>query len=292
MSRKPIQADLSQKTCVVTGANTGMGKETALALAELGATVILACRSAERGEAARAEIVQKTGNQKVSVATVDLSRQASIHEFARKLLAQHPKLDVLVNNAAAWWTQKETSADGVEMQWATNVLGPHLLTRLLLPALQASGRGRVVNVASTAAGGMDLKDPEFKTRKYSGVSAYSASKQANRVLTWGLAERLKGTGVVANALSPGLVNTELNRNAGGIFRIVFTLTKLFAKTARDGADTAIWLAASPEVEGVTGKFFDNRKDTPCKFRVPADIEQLWKLVEEQTADGRARLASA
>lgn len=284
MATKPIEADLSKQICVVTGANTGLGKETARALAELGATVVLACRSAERGEAARADIVASTGNSKVSVVTVDLSRPASVREFARKLAAQFPKVHVLVNNAGAWWTTREVSADGVEMQWATNVLGPHLLTQEILPLLKAAGGARIVNVASTAAGGLDLADPEFKSRKYSGFTSYSASKQANRMLTWALAARLKGTGVTANSLSPGFVRTELNRSVSGAFRVFFALTKPLSKTPREGADTSIWLAASPEVEGVTGKFFIDRKETPCKFRDPAALERLWDFVEGQTRE--------
>jgi NAD(P)-dependent dehydrogenase (short-subunit alcohol dehydrogenase family) len=127
----------------------------------------------------------------------------------------------------------------------------------------------------------DLEDVGYSKRAYSGVKAYSATKQANRMLTWAWADRLAADGITANALSPGLVNTELNRGAGGIFKVLFTLTKLFAKTPEQGADTIIWLASSPDVAGVTGKFFDNRKELACKFREPAQVSRLWDVCQAQ-----------
>lgn len=286
---EPVNANLSGRIAVVTGANTGMGKETARALGKMGATVVLACRSPERAEAARAGLASE--GIKVEVAALDLSSLESIQSFASQLATKHPKLDLLVNNAAMWTIDRQTSRDGLELQWATNVVGPHLLTRLLLPQLEASGAGRIVNVASTAASGLDLDDVEYAQRKYSGAVAYSATKQANRMLTWAWARRLAGQKVVVNALSPGLVNTELNRNASGIFMVLFAMTKFFAKTAAQGADTTIWLAASDEVAGTTGKFFDNRKELACKFRGEASEERLWAICEEQAARG-ARRASA
>jgi NAD(P)-dependent dehydrogenase (short-subunit alcohol dehydrogenase family) len=273
-------SSMQGKTCVVTGANTGMGKVVARELARQGATVVLACRSEERARAAREEIVQATGNEKVEVLQVDLSSKDSVRAFAKAFTAKHSRLDVLVNNAAAWWMERKESPDGLEMQWATNVLGPHLLTSLLLEPLKAA-RGRIVNVASTGAGDLDFEDINFQRRAYSGVKAYFQTKQANRMLTWAWADRLKADGITANALSPGLVNTELNRGAGGIFKVIFTLTKLFAKTAEQGADPIIWLASSPDVAGVTGKFFDSRKEIPCKFREPAQVSRLWDVCQTQ-----------
>jgi NAD(P)-dependent dehydrogenase (short-subunit alcohol dehydrogenase family) len=292
MSKAELTCDLSGKTCVVTGANTGMGRVTAEALAKMGAKVILACRSLERAEAAKKEIAAATKNDKLEVVALDLSKQASVRECAAELGKRLKSIDVLVNNAAAWWLKREVSTDGIELQWATNVLGPHLLTQLLLPLLEASGHGRIVNVASTAAGGLDLADPGFEKRKYSGVSAYSATKQANRMLTWALAERLKGKPVVANAVSPGLVATELNRNVSGFFKFFFAMTKPFAKSPQDGADTAIWLAASPEPQGASGKFFVDRKEKPCKFNQHDAVEKLWQLANVQTGIDKAVRASA
>lgn len=274
-------ANTNEKVCVVTGANTGMGKIVAREAARAGASVVLACRSLERGQAAREEIVKATGNSRVEVIALDLSSKASVRAFAKTFREKYPRLDVLVNNAAAWWMDRQLSPDGLEMQWATNVLGPHLLTSLLVEPLKAA-RGRVVNVASTAAGGLDLEDVNCEKRKYSGVNVYSATKQANRMLSWAWADKLKAEGITVNAMSPGLVNTELNRGAGGIFKMLFTLTKLFAKTPEQGADTIVWLALSPEVANVSGKFFDNRKEIACKFREPSQVAKLWDVCQAQS----------
>lgn len=271
----------NEKVCVVTGANTGMGKIVAREAARSGATVVLACRSLERGQAAREELVKATGNSRIEVIPLDLSSKASVRAFAKTFREKYPRLDVLVNNAAAWWMDKQLSPDGLEMQWATNVLGPHLLTSLLVEPLKAA-RGRVVNVASTAAGGLDLEDVNYGKRKYSGVNAYSATKQANRMLSWAWADKLKADGITVNAMSPGLVNTDLNRSAGGIFKVLFKLTKLFAKTPEQGADTIVWLALSPEVANVSGKFFDNRKEVACKFREPSQVAKLWDVCQSQS----------
>jgi NAD(P)-dependent dehydrogenase (short-subunit alcohol dehydrogenase family) len=286
---KPVEANLQGKVAVVTGANSGIGKEIARALAGMGAEVVLACRSRERAEAARSELA--TGGGRVSVRELDLANLASVRAFASNWLAEKKPLHILVNNAGMWTTDRQVSADGIELQWATNVLGPHLLTQLLLPALVASGGARVVTLASTAAGGLELGDVEYQSRPYSAMTAYSATKQANRMLSWAWAERLAGKPVTLNAMSPGLVNTELNRNAQGGFAVLFKLTKLFARTPAQGADSAVYLAASSEVAGQSGGFYVDRKRVPCKFHDPAAEARLWSICEEQL--GRtARAVSA
>jgi len=280
-----IQADLSGKQCVITGASAGIGKELARTLSGLGANVIMACRDMPKAERVAAELRAENPHAKLRVMLLDVSNADSIRRFANKVLALTPDLDILINNAGGWTMERRVTADGFEVQWATNVLGPHLLTRLLAPAL--AGGGRIVNVASTAAGGLVLEDTQYEKRKYSGVGAYSATKQALRMLTWVWAKRLLPTGVMVNAMSPGLVNTELNRNAHGLFGIVFTLTKLFAKNAADGADTAAWLAAAPAVANETNQFWENRQSVPCKFRLEQEQERLFEICEQQTD---ARLA--
>jgi NAD(P)-dependent dehydrogenase (short-subunit alcohol dehydrogenase family) len=274
-----VKAKLRGRTCVVTGANSGIGKAIARGLAGLGAEILLACRNHERGEEARREIAATAQEARLSVRRLDVASQASVRSFADGLLKDRPKIDVLVNCAGAWWLNRRESPDGIELQWATNLLGPHLLTQLLLPALTASGHGRIVNVASTAAGGLDLTDLQYQKRKYGGVKAYNATKQAQRMLTWALADRLKGTPVTANAMSPGFVKTGLNRNVKGPLAFVFKLMSPMQRTPVQGADTAVWLAASPEVEGKSGEFWVDRKSVPCKFRNSADQERLWKLCE-------------
>jgi NAD(P)-dependent dehydrogenase (short-subunit alcohol dehydrogenase family) len=285
MGYRPLEIDLSGRVAVVTGANRGMGRETARELARMGAHVILACRSKERGEAAANEISDATGSSSVTAMQIDLSSLASVRDFARELQERVPKVDVLVNNAAASVRTREVTPEGFERHWATNVLGPYLLSTLLLPALEASGKGRIVTLSTLAAGGLDLSDTQYERRRYSAMGAYRASKQAGRMLTWDLADRLEDRPVTANALNPGYVLTELTTNVGGLLKILVKLTSFKAEGALDGADTAIWLAASPEVDGRTGRFWSKRREARCRFRDPAAIQQLRTLVEQQTGYG-------
>jgi retinol dehydrogenase-12 len=281
MAYQPVAVDLTGRVALVTGANSGMGKETARELARMGAEVVLGCRDAGRAEAARREIAVTTGNDEVSAMEIDLSSLTSVRAFAAAFGDRFSKLDVLVNNAAASLRSREITPEGFELHWATNVLGPHLLSELLLPALEASGRGRIVDVSTRAAGGLDLSDTQYERRRFSGVGAYRASKQAGRMLTWGLAERLEGTPVTANALNPGYVLTNLTTGVGGLLKLAVALTRFRAVPPLDGADTAIWLAASPEVEGVSGQFFSKRRPVRCKFRDASAVESLLALVEQQ-----------
>jgi NAD(P)-dependent dehydrogenase (short-subunit alcohol dehydrogenase family) len=278
--------DLSGRTAIVTGANRGMGKETARELARMGCTVVLACRDHSRGDAVAAEIKQTSRGNAVAL-QLDLSSLASVHEFAAAFNKRYSALDVLVNNAAASLRTREITADGFERHWATNVLGPHLLTKLMLPALEASGDSRIVTVSTLAAGGLDLSDTQYERRRYSGLGAYRASKQAIRMLTWSLANRLDATRVTANALNPGYVLTDLTTNVSGLMKVLILLTRFKAVTPREGADTAIWLAASREVESVSGQFWNKRRQKRCKFGDSPAVDDLWRLVEQQlTASAR------
>lgn len=279
-----IDGNLKGRICLVTGASTGIGKEIARGLARLGGTVILAVRSAERGEAARKELVESTGNPDVHVMVVDLASQRSIREFSAEFERRYDKLHVLVNNAGVWTTKRKLSPDGFELMWATNVLAYHLLTKLLLPRLKASAPARIINVASSAAKGLDLDDVQYEKRKYNDFTAYSQTKQANRMLSWALAEELKGSGVTVNAGNPGLIKSELARETQGVFGAVFSLLQaVMAKTPAQGADTFVWLAAARELEGTSNKFFTARKEQPCAFRDPAAIRALVTLCDKQVA---------
>ncbi len=282
--RKLVEPDQTGRVCVVTGGSSGIGREVARDLAGLGATVVLTCRNEMRGIIAKDAIVLDTGNPHVTVMPVDLSSQAAIRRFARGLLDAHPRIHVLVNNAAVCLPQRRVTREGIEETWATNVLGYHLLTRLLLDRLVASAPARVVNVASTYAGGLDLSDPEFRRRRYAGVAAYRQSKQADRMLTWALADRLAGTGVTANAVHPGGVATGIYREfqgfAGGLLRGWVRLVKA---SPREGADTPAWLATSPAVAGISGKFWAARLEMPCTSRDPAAVERLWEICERTVA---------
>jgi retinol dehydrogenase-14 len=276
----PIRADLSGKTCLVTGASSGVGRAAAGALAGLGARVVMAVRDPEKGERVRREIVGASWGLELDVLRVDLARQDSIRAFARDVLARYPKIDVVVNNAGTWSERKKKSPDGIELTWATNVLGGFLLTNLVLPAVRAAGRARVINVASRLARGLDLSDVQFERRRYTGQAAYAQSKQANRMLTWALARRLAGSEVTANALTPGFVATGIFAQGGGPLGLALWLySRVAAKKPAEGADTLVWLAASPEVEERTGLFWAHRQEQDCRFRDEAAEEELWRLCE-------------
>jgi len=277
---QPIAADLSDKTCVVTGANTGIGKECARGLARLGARVVLACRSAERGAAALEELRADTGSDRLELRLLDLAEPASIARFAEDLGRDLERLDALINNAGLWMTERTTTAEGHETTFAVNVLGPFRLTGALEPLLEASGAGRVVDVASKMARGLDPDDLMFERRPYSGTAAYAQSKQANRMLAWVRSERLAPRKVTVNALHPGVVATEIARSAPGLLGLAARgYFRIVGKTPAQGADTAVWLAASPEVEGVSGKWWGERRERRCKFRVRNQNLALWAKCE-------------
>jgi len=279
---EPLRADLSGKTCLVTGASAGIGLATARELARLGARVVMAVRNPDKGERARRSIVDATGGE-VETAVVDVASRESVRAFAAGLAARHRKLDVLVNNAGIWSERRRVGPDGVELVWATNVLGYFHVTDLLLPLLSAAGRARVVNVASQLAGGLDLADVEFARRPWSGRAAYAQSKQADRMLTWALTRRLEGTGVTANAMHPGFVASEIFGKGGGPISLAASIySKLRGRRPEEGADTVVWLAASPEVEGRSGRFWIDRQERQCRFRDEGGEEALWALCRAMT----------
>jgi len=278
---RPDSLDLSARTCVVTGANSGIGKEVARGLASYGAEVVLACRSLDRGRAALEELEQDTGSQRLHLMQVDLSVQGDVRRFAQELLERFPAIHVLVNNAGIYPSERRLTEDGIEETWATNVMAYYLLTDLLLPRLKACTPSRIVNVASTRAGNLDESDLDFERRPFWGVRAYEQSKQANRMLSWVRAEALAGSGVTVNVAHPGPVSTGIARHQTGIWGpIIRTGFRVFGRTPKQGADTALWLASSPEVEGVTGKFFAKRRELPRSFYDPERQSALAKRCAE------------
>jgi NAD(P)-dependent dehydrogenase (short-subunit alcohol dehydrogenase family) len=276
---------LSGRTALVTGASSGIGLEAARGLAARGARVILACRDAGRGAAARDDIARTTGNEDLDVAIVDFSLQSQVRSFAARILETCPALHVLVNNAGGWSATRRLTAEGIEETWATNMLGYFLTTRLLLDRLKASAPARIVNVASMLAHSLDLTDLNFERRRYGGIAAYAQSKQANRMWTWALARRLSGTGVTANAMHPGGVATKIFAKGGS--GLTATLGDLYAKllgrTPAQGAETVVWLAAAPELDRTSGVFFMDRQERTCSFRNPEDEDALWRACERRTA---------
>lgn len=274
---------MENKRVVITGPTSGIGAEVAMGLAGLGAEVVLACRDLEKGKKTALEIKQRTGNKNIAVMPVDTSSQKSIRDFAKKYHAKFDRLDVLVNNAAMnrGALPRHTSVDGIEVTFATNVLGYYLLTHLMMDLLLASAPARIINVASQFASDLDLDDLQFERRPFEAAKAYAQSKACDRLLTWAMARRLKGSGVTANAMTPGLVvDTGLYRHSPP--ELVSRLRNYSDRTVADGADTVIWLASSPEVEGVSGKFYVDRKKVPCEFRNKATEEKLWRICEELT----------
>jgi NAD(P)-dependent dehydrogenase (short-subunit alcohol dehydrogenase family) len=270
---------------LITGGTGGIGKEIARGLARMGATVVIGARNPERGEAARKEISDGTGNANVSVLPIDVSDPASVRAFAGAFKKQHDKLHVLVNNAGAWFSDRRTAKSGYELTFATNVLGPHLLSQLLADSLRAGAPSRIVNIVSGLAANYDAADLNFEKRKYDGFKAYGQSKQALRMLTWGLAARLAGSGVTVNAAA---------QNAHGFIASMINFSaKLFAVTPEKGADTPIWVASAPELEKETAKYFDGRKEKDGKFREPQPIADLERRCDELLAEqgkGPARAA--
>ncbi len=267
---------MATRTILLTGGTKGIGRAMATQLARTGARLILAGRSPEAGAAAVAELRQVQGAGELEFRPVDLSIQRSVREFAAQVLRDVPRLDVLVNNAGIQSYDRRLSVDGIELVFATNVLGPWLLTELLRPRLLANAPARIVVTASTFAGGLDLDDLQFERRPYSDTASYKQSKQANRMLSWALARRLRGQPLTVNAFAPGFVLTSLYRESpASTQRTLKWVNFFFGKPAEKGADTGAWLATSPELEGVSGKFFEKRREKKCAFRNEAEEERLW-----------------
>jgi NAD(P)-dependent dehydrogenase (short-subunit alcohol dehydrogenase family) len=279
-------ANLMQgKICVVTGATSGIGLVTAQVLAREGATLIIIARHAERGAATVNRIRQETGNAAVELMVADLSVQAQIRQLADQIQHRFARLDVLINNAGALFARRQLSQDGLEMTFALNHLAYFLLTNLLLDSLKTAGPARIINVSSEAhrRARLDLSDLQGKLR-YSGWRAYARSKLANILFTYELARRLAGTGIVTNALHPGLVATNFGRNNRGIAAALFRIVQLMAISPEEGAQTIIYLASSPAVEGVTGEYFVRQRAVRSS-QVSYDraaAERLWQVSAELT----------
>lgn len=248
------------RICLVTGASSGIGKITALELAKMGTTAVLVCRNKDRGERARAEIIQASGNAAVDLMLCDLSSQRQVRSLASEFKGRYKKLHVLLNNAAAVPGHRTITEDGLETQLAVNHLAPFLLTHLLLDVLRKSAPSRVINVSSGMYKTASLDFNNLQGEKsYRPMKMYAKTKLLNIYFTYELAQRLEGTGVTVNCLAPGFTATSLGRDFSPLSRFVM---KTFAHKKEIGAQTSIYLASSPEVERVTGKYFEKMKDTP------------------------------
>ena len=276
---------MNGKVVLITGGTSGIGKAAAKALAGMGAEVVVTGRNRQKGEGALQEIRSESGNNRVSLLLADLAAQSEVRRLAKEFRASHGRLDVLVNNAGLYKTRRTETPDGIEMTLAVNYLAPFLLTNLLLDLLKKSAPSRVINVSSEAErwGKIDLDDLQSE-RRYRGFPVYGKSKLANIMFTYELAERLRGTGVTANCMHPGSVNTNMGKNERGVGILLFRAFKPFMRSPKKGADTLVYLAASPDLQGRTGEYFIDREvATPSKEAYDRTLrEQLWEVSEELT----------
>jgi retinol dehydrogenase 14 len=279
---------MAGRTCLVTGATSGIGKATATGLARLGAEVMVVARDPARGQATVAEIQAATGNPRVGLLLADLASQASIRRAAEEYRREHDRPHVLVNNAGGYWATRHVTVDGLELTFALNHLAYFLLTNLLLDLLRASAPSRIVNVTSSAQalGNIHFDDLQFE-RRYRGQPAYNQSKLANVLFTYELARRLEGSGVTVNCAAPGVTRTNFGRDdSGPVMRLLTPLGRPFIRSPEQGADTPLYLAASPDVEGVTGRYYASRRARRSSRRSydPELARRLWRVSEELTGD--------
>lgn len=269
------------KTCIVTGATSGIGRSTAIALARAGATLGLVARDPERAEATVRAIRDETGSTAVEVFLADLASQAEIRGAAAAILDRYPLIHLLVNNAGVVNLQRQITADGIEQTFAVNHLGYFLLTHLLLERLRASAPARIVNVGSDAhkfVKGINFDDVGFGDG-YTWMKVYGHSKLANLMFTYELARRLEGSGVTVNCVHPGAVATGLGKNNGAVSTLLIRILSPFFRTPDKGAATTLHVATSPALEGVSGRYFASCREarsTPASRDRDAAL-RLWEL---------------
>jgi NAD(P)-dependent dehydrogenase (short-subunit alcohol dehydrogenase family) len=272
------------KVCIVTGANSGIGKATSLGLAQMGATVVMVCRDRTKGEEAQNEIKTKSGNNAIDLLLAELSSQESIRQLVENFQQHYMQLHILINNAGGVNLSRRDTVDGFEMTFAVNYLAPFLLTNLLLDKLKASAPARIVNVSSESheSGYIKMDDLQLE-KKYRLMRAYGQSKLALVLFTYELARRLQGTGVTANCLHPGFVATNIGQS--GVGRVGRSIVKLIFSSLgispEEGAKTSIYLASSPDIEGVTGKYFV--KSIPVRSAPISYDESLQRQLWEESA---------
>jgi NAD(P)-dependent dehydrogenase (short-subunit alcohol dehydrogenase family) len=280
-----VNGGMYGKVVLITGGTSGIGKAAATALAGTGANVVITGHNEERGKQALQEIREESGNDGVELILADLTVQDEVRRLAEDLRERHAQLDVLVNNAGLVLSERTETPDGIETQLAINHLAPFLLTNLLLDLLKESAPSRIITVSSDAHrwSKIDLDDLQSRKR-YRGMHVYGRTKLANIMFTFELAERLEGTGVTANCMHPGGVNTNFGNNQGGPMSLLFRLFKPFMRSPEQGADTLIYLASSPEAEGMTGKYLADRKVKAASDAAYDETTRkgLWEASEELT----------
>ncbi|MHA2035813.1 MAG: SDR family oxidoreductase [Promethearchaeota archaeon] len=274
---------MKDKICIITGANSGIGKATALGLAKMNATIVMLCRNRETGEIAQKEIISESGNKNVDLLLCDLSSQEEIRRFVEEFKQKYQNLHVLINNAGVMASKRRLCVDGFEMNFAVNHFGPFLLTNLLLDVLKKSSPSRIVNVSSAAhrMAKLDFDDLQCENKKHRLFRVYGASKLAFMLFSYELSRRLEGTGVTVNTVHPGMINTNLGREMSKFGR---GFGKLVFKNPEKGAETSIYLASSPEVEGITGKYYikKQQKESSKESYNEDDAKKLWEISTKLT----------
>jgi NAD(P)-dependent dehydrogenase (short-subunit alcohol dehydrogenase family) len=266
------------KICLVTGASSGIGMATCAALSEIGAVVVMTCRDEARGRAARAKVVSKNRNQPADLMLADLSSPASVRGLAAEFSAKYPKLDLLVNDAATFVSKRFVTPDGLELMFATNYLGPFLLTLLLIPQLEAASPSRVINVSAPSSIKPDFDDLQGE-RAFGAIGAFGASKAANLLFTYALARKLEGRGVTVNAYHPGIVRTRLVRGAPAAVRAITSVLNVFmGVSAKRASRGLVHLASSADFEGTTGAVIHDGKTVRAPFSDDIEAQdRLWRI---------------
>lgn len=284
---------MTGKACLVTGANTGIGKATALGLARMGASVVMVCRSRERGQNALKDIKQQSGNNSISLLLADLSSQVSIRQLIEDIKSQYASLHVLINNAAVIPRERTVTVDNLETQFAVNHLAYFMVTILLLDLLKVSTPARIVNVASDIHRGASINFGDLQSEKgYRHTRVYAETKLSNILFTYELARRLQGVGVTANCLHPGGIRTtNLYADYMGIPRKVGFTRRIMGGSAEKGARTSLYLATSQEMYGVSGKYFLKRKpvESSSESYDKNVAKRLWEVSAELTGLSDFRL---
>jgi NAD(P)-dependent dehydrogenase (short-subunit alcohol dehydrogenase family) len=281
---------LEGKTCLITGSTSGIGKEIAIGLAKMKANVVLVGRDKAKCQATLEEIWRTasidTNRNQISYLLADLSSQASIHQLANEFLDTHESLEILLNNAGVFLSRRLTTVDGIEYTLAVNHLAPFLLTNLLFERIKASSPSRIITTSSVAHRGahINFNDLQFERGRYNGVDAYRQSKLANILFTKELARRSRTSGVTSNCFHPGGVRTNLVQQGSWYYRLIWAIISPFLVSPKKGADTAVYLASSPKLDEISGKYFVNRKPVGLsELAENADTAaRLWKISEELT----------
>ena len=277
--------ELAGKVCMVTGANSGIGKATAMELARMGGKTVMVCRSREKGEHAMIDIKTKSGSDSVELLIADFASLHSVRQLVQEFAREHDRLHVLVNNAGLFRLRRTVTGDGFETTFQVNYLSHFLLTNLLMGLLKKSAPSRIVSVSSVAhyGGHIDFDDLQGE-RGYGGWRAYSQSKLAQVLFTHELARRLSGTDVTANCLHPGAIATNIWGNAAGRARVLTKVVRLFMAGPQKGAETSVYLASSPEIAGVSGEYFEKKraKKSSTESYDEHVAERLWDASADLT----------